>query len=62
MRFQLRVIRKETDMPLPGESEGTLPCCDVSSVLPGVSHVIIFHQICALTPDILFPSPPTQRA
>ena len=39
---------------------GTLPCCDVLSVL----HLnrIIFRQICALTPDILFPSPPTQRS
>ena len=25
-------------------------------------HVISFRQICALTPNILFPSPPTQRS
>ena len=39
VRFQLRVKRKETDMPLRVESEticGTVPCCDVCSV----SHVL----------------------
>ena len=43
-------------------SFGTLPCCDVSSVSPGVSpgvsHVIIFRQTCALTPNIHFPHRP----
>ena len=35
----------------------TVPCCDVCSV----SHVIIFSQTCASTPNIHFPSAPTQR-
>ena len=39
---------------------GTLPSCDVFSVLH--LNCIIFRQICALTPNILFPSPPTQRS
>ena len=39
---------------------GTLPSCDVFSVLH--LNCLIFRQICALTPDILFPSPPTQRS
>ena len=39
---------------------GTLPCCDVFSVLH--LNCIIFRQICVLTLDILFPSPPTQRS
>ena len=53
VRFQLRVKRKETEMPLRVESEsnvaGNLMYFTALWRLCLYSHVIIFRQICALT-------------
>ena len=63
VRFQLRAKRKETDTPVRVESESNLRYFTVLWRLCLFSHVIIFRQICALTPiNILFPSPPTDRS
>ena len=53
--------RKEKDTPVRVESESNLRYFTVLWRLKCL-HVISFRQICALTPNILFPSPPTQRS
>ena len=63
VRFQLRAKRKETNTPVRVESESNPRYFTVLWRVCLFSHVIIFRQICALTPiNILFPSPPTDRS
>ena len=63
VRFQLRAIRKETDTPLRVEVKavyGTLPCCDVFSVLHLI--IVLFFVKYVRWARHTFSSQPTQRS